>query len=202
VQAGGTLVVSQRTGVKDEFNAVINQRLPGLLAEICGVEVEEYDSLSAHLQNEVAFTIPELADPLCVPVGVLCDILKPTSATVVARYRQEYYAGKPAITLNQFGAGRVLYVGAVGEAQLYDVLAKWLLETTHVQNISATPPGVEVSLRAAPDRNLYFVLNHTANMQTIHLENHYVALPARQPIQGDLQLAPFDALILESSDLE
>ena len=42
VRAGGTLILTQRTGVKDESNMVVNQRLPGLLAELCGMEVEEY----------------------------------------------------------------------------------------------------------------------------------------------------------------
>src|SRR5215208_3925151 len=196
VQSGGTLVVSQRTGVKDEANAVVNQRLPGLLAEICGVEVEEYDSLSSHMQNEIEFTVSELADTSCVNVGILCDILKPTSATVVARYRQDFYAGKPAITLNQFGTGRVLYIGAVGDGQLYDVLAKWLLKKTTIQNAFTTPPGVEVSQRLQGSKTLHFVLNHKDSPQTIHLENHFTNLLSRQPLHGDVQLDPFDVLIL------
>ena len=66
------------------------------------------------MQNSLEFTIPELMKAASTNVGILCDILKPTSATVVARYIQDYYAGKPAITLNQFGKGKVIYVGAVG----------------------------------------------------------------------------------------
>ena len=56
------------------------------------------------------------------------------SATVLACYTEDYYAGKPAITLNQFGAGRAIYIGAMGDAQLYDLLAKWLLDITGVQD--------------------------------------------------------------------
>lgn len=197
VQAGGVLVVSQRSGVKDESNAVVNQRLPGLLAEICGVEVEEYDSLSSHMRNEIEFTLPELAETACLNVGILCDILKPTSATVVARYRQDYYAGQPAITVNQFGAGRAVYIGAVGDGQLYDVLAKWLLEITSIQNTFTTPPGVELSQRMQGDKMLHFVLNHQDTPQTIHLENNFTNLLSKQSLQGDMQLEPFDVLILE-----
>lgn len=197
VQAGGTLVVSQRTGVKDEANAVVNQRLPGLLAGICGVEVEEYDSLSSHMQNEIEFTLPELAETACLNVGILCDILKPTSATVVARYRQDYYAGKAAITTNQFGAGRAIYIGAVGDGHLYNVLAKWLLEKTSIQNTFTTPPGVEVSQSMQGDKTLHFVLNHLDTPQTIHLENHFTNLLSKQPLQGDVRLEPFDVLILK-----
>jgi beta-galactosidase len=197
VQAGGTLVFTQRTGVKDEFNAVVDQRLPGLLAELCGIEVEEYDSLSSQMQNEIEFTIPELAETPCVPVGVLCEILKPTTATVIASYQQDYYKGKPAVTLNQFGAGQVIYIGAVGDAQLYDVLAKRVLDTAGIHHEFMTPPGVEVTHRTQGDKRLQFVLNHTDKSQTIHLENHFTNLLNRQQLHGNVQLAPFDVLVLE-----
>ena len=196
MRAGGTLVVTQRTGVKDESNIVVDQRLPGLLAELCGVEVEEYDSLSSQMQNSVEFTIPALMNGDCPTVRVLCDILKPTSAEVIARYTDDYYAGKPAITLNQFGAGRAIYIGAVGEAQLYDVLANWLLDTIGIQNTFITPPGVEISQRTQGDKTLHFVLNHKDIPQTIHLENRFTNLLNRQPFEGDVQLQPFDVLIL------
>ena len=202
VQAGGTLVVTQRTGVKDESNTVVNQRLPGLLAEVCGVEVEEYDSLSSTMRNSLEFVVPEFADTEKPSVEILCDVLKPTSATVVARYAQDYYAGKPAITLNQFGAGRGIYIGAVGDAQLYDLLAKWLLDITGLQDSFATPPGVEVTQRTQADKNLRFVLNHNDSPQTIHLEGSSMNLLNRIQLKGDVQMAPFDVLILASSSIQ
>jgi beta-galactosidase len=201
VQAGGTLVITQRTGVKDESNMVVNQRLPGLLAELCGVEVEEYDSLSSQMQNSLEFTIPEFAGA-CPTVGVLCDILKPTSATAVAHYIQDYYAGKPAITLNQFGNGRAVYIGAMGDAQLYDLLAKWLLGITGLHDTFVTPAGVEVSKRTQGDTDLFFILNHNDSSQTIRFESPYTNLLGRKRLQGDVQLEPFDVLILTSASLE
>ena len=50
-EAGGTLLVTLRSGVKDEANAVVNLPLPGLLAELCGVTIQDYDSLP---ESEVA----------------------------------------------------------------------------------------------------------------------------------------------------
>jgi beta-galactosidase len=101
--------------VKDETNVVVNQRLPGLLAEMCGVEVKEYDSLNNNMENAVEFVIPELIGKASLRCGVLCDILHPTSATIVARYTHDYYAGEPAITINQYGKGQAVYIGAVGK---------------------------------------------------------------------------------------
>jgi beta-galactosidase len=198
VQAGGTLIVTQRTGVKDESNIVVNQRLPGLLAEVCGVEVEDYDSLSSQMQNCVEFTLPELHDTRAT-VDVLCDILKPTTATVAARYTQDYYAGKPAITINQFGAGRAIYIGAVGDQQLYDLIANWLLEVTGLQNTFSASADIEITQRIHGDKSLYFILNHNNTSQTIHLENSYMNLLNRTQLEGDVQLNPFDVLILTSA---
>jgi beta-galactosidase len=198
VQAGGILVVTQRTGVKDDSNTVVNRRLPGLLAEVCGVEVEDYDSLSSDMQNCVEFTIPELRNARAT-VGVLCDILKPTTATVIARYTEDYYAGKPAITMNKFGAGRAIYVGAVGETQLYDLVAKWLLDLTSLQDTVTTPVGVEITQRVHGNKSLHFILNHNNTPQTIRLESPYMNLLNKTQLKGDVQLDPFDVLILASS---
>ena len=202
VRTGGTLVLTQRTGVKDESNTVIDQRLPGLLAESCGVEVEEYDSLSSQMQNGIEFVLPELAGHAPVPVGVLCDILKPTSATVVARYTQDYYAGKPAITLNQFGTGRVVYVGAVGDSQLYDVLAKWLLGFTASQENFTVPSGVEVAQRVQGNKSFYFILNHNDSPQTIHAASPFRNLLNHTERNENIEVAPHDVLILVSETTE
>ena len=43
VDAGGTLVLTFRSGVKDPENVVVDQTLPGPFARVCGVEVAEYD---------------------------------------------------------------------------------------------------------------------------------------------------------------
>jgi beta-galactosidase len=154
------------------------------------------------MQNSLEFTIPELKDTSCMNVGVLCDILKPTSATVIACYREDYYADKPAITLNQFGTGRAIYVGAVGDGQLYDVLAKWLLDTTGIQGEFTTPPGIEVTQRTQGDTKLHFILNHNNSPQTIRLENPYENLLGTKQLQGDVQVDPFDVLVLVSPDHE
>ena len=197
VQTGGVLVVTPRTGVKDETNAVVNQRLPGLLAELCGVEVEEYDSLGADMHNGLEFALPELASNSPVPVGTWCDVLKPKSASVVAHYTQDYYAGKPAITLNRFGQGQVVYVGAMGDARLYETLAGWLLNLAGVRPLLAVPEGIEVTERWHGNRRLLFVLNHTDQEQEVALDGRYTdLLDASAALEGRVTIAPLDVLIL------
>jgi len=197
VEAGGVLVVTQRSGVKDEANAVVNQRLPGLLAELCGVEVEEYDSLGADMHNGLEFAVPELASSPPVSVSVWCDVLKPNGADVVARYTQDYYTGKPAITLNRFGQGQVVYVGTLGDAPLYEVLAGWLLNLAGVQPLLTAPEGVEVTERWQGDQRLLFVLNHTDREQEVTLDKRYMdLLDGSAALEGAVTVPPRDVLIL------
>ena len=196
VEAGGVLVVTQRSGVKDESNAVVNQRLPGLLAELCGVEVEEYDSLAPDMHNGLQFALPELASSSSVPVSTWCDVLKPNGATVVARYTQDYYAGRPAITVNRFGQGQVVYVGTLGDAPLYETLAGWLLDLAEVQAILTVPEGVEVTERWQGDRRLLFVLNHSDREQEVPLDKRYMDLLNGSVFDGAVTIAPRDVLVL------
>jgi beta-galactosidase len=191
--------VTQRTGVKDETNTVVNQRLPGLLAEVCGVEVEEYDSLSSSMQNILEFVLPELAGKATPPVGVLCDILKPTNATVVARYTRDFYTGKPAITINSYGKGQAVYVGAVGDGQLYETLAGWLLERSGLQPVLAIPDGIEVTERWQGERRLLFMLNHMEQQQKIELDLSYTNLLDGKTLIGEVQIEPQGVLILTAT---
>jgi beta-galactosidase len=45
VGAGGHLLLTLRSGMKDRFNALLPQRQPGGLSDIAGVEVEDYYAL-------------------------------------------------------------------------------------------------------------------------------------------------------------
>lgn len=197
VREGGILVLSPRTGVKDEANAVIEQPLPGLLAELSGVEVEEYVSLPIDLDNEIAFSIPEGPSETFI-AKVWCDILKPIGATIIARYMRDYYAGKPAITCNTYGKGKVYTMGTMGEAPLYDKCISWLMEQAGIASPLHVPRGVEVGVRWRRDRKLLFILNHTYEEQLISLEGQYTDLLAGSDhLDEVLSLPPSEVLVLE-----
>jgi beta-galactosidase len=196
VRTGGTLVVTPRTGVKDEANAVVNLPLPGLLADMCGVTVEDYDALPPKSTQEVEFVIPELSASWPPQARIWCDILVPQSAEVIALYTRDYYAGQPAITRNVYGQGQVIYVGTFGDTPVYSTLLGWLLLDLGIQSTFTAPEGVEAAERWHKDQRILFILNHTAQSQVITLPRQYTNLLDQQPISGYVTMTPHDVLVL------
>jgi beta-galactosidase len=196
IQAGGVLLVTPRSGVKDQANSVVDQPLPGLLSELCGVEVEDYDSLMPEMKNEVEWSLPgRVIDP--TPVEIWCDILRPTSAQAIAHYRQDFYAGKPAVTLNLYGEGQAVYAGTMGGEQFWDVLVGWLVNLAGLRPVMDTPPGVEAAERWQGEKRLLFLLNHTAQEQTIEIDAACTnLLDGGQFPSGKITISPRDGMVL------
>lgn len=101
VENGGTLVLTYRSGIKDLNNNMITSTLPGHFRSLAGITVEEFDSapIEVSLSDGFGKSTPWK------------DILEAETAQTVAKYNGEYYAGAPAITINNYGKGRVWYVG-------------------------------------------------------------------------------------------
>ena len=201
VETGGVLLITPRSGVKDEANAVVNQALPGALAMLCGVEVADYDSLMPGMGNQVAWSLPgwELPD---TSTDTWSDILRPTTARVIAHYCMDFYAGKPAVTLNQVGKGQVVYAGVLGGEAFYDQLLGWLIHLAGIRGVMASPPGVEATERWQGENRLLFVLNHTDQEQAltglaIESERAWTNLLDGAPVSpGKAAIGPKEVMVL------
>lgn len=161
VQNGGTLVLTMRSGVKDEHNLCFAQgALPCLLDDLCGLRVEDYDCLR-DMDGLVEW------DGETYAVEKWSDLLTLTTAEPLAVYAREFYAGTPAVTRNAYGAGKVYYVGTqMGEA-LSARFARELEQTAGLEPLLETPLGVEAAQRVAQGVRYLFLLNHTAHTQPV-----------------------------------
>jgi beta-galactosidase len=194
VAAGGLVVFTPRTGVKDEDNKVVNMKLPGLVAKLAGVTIEEYVSMPHDGSNKVQFGLPNLEEEFTTYIWA--DLLIPTTAQPVAYYAEDYYAGHAAVTINAYGDGKAIYLGTLGNDNFYTGITQWILELSNIQPLFETPDGVEVSERWKKGKRFLFVLNHTAENQEINLDGEYVDLLSDKSISGPEILKPYGVLIL------
>jgi beta-galactosidase len=195
---GGIVVFTARTGVKDDSNLVVNAQLPGLVSKICGMKVEEYVSMPVDEDNKVQFMLPQLEAEF--DTCTWADVLAPETAVVIASHSQDYFAGKPAATINAFGKGKVIYLGILGDARYYDAIARWILSLGEIKPLLDVPEGIEVTERKQDDRKLLFVLNHNSTPQEIALTIPCLDLLSGRNLTGHVTLSPFEVLILENDN--
>ena len=194
VEAGGTLLTTCRSGVMDERNVVVNQALPGLLAEICGVEVSEYDSLFDDDTVTLRST-SELGEAVFTS-QVWVDVLVSRGAEVLARYGSGYYAGQPAVTRHRIGDGEALYVGTIADQAFLDRLVQWVCQEQQIQSPLASPPGVEVTLRESDGGQFVFVLNGTQEDQVIDTGDGGDDMIGGGTVSGNVTVGPLGVLVL------
>jgi len=199
VSDGGHLLLTARSGVKDLNNNVVDIPLPGLLAELCGVEVECYEPIPKELEVKIDLTLdgPE-AESIPSRAWMWADVLTPTTAETIAVYRSEFYAGRTAATLNKYGQGQVLYLGTFGDDELHDKVVDWMAKSAGIFSALVTPDGVEVTERWRNGQKIFFVLNHTDDVQEINLPEKYRDLLNGEVFEGTLDLEPKAVWILRS----
>lgn len=198
VKNGGTLWVGARSGVKDNSSRIVNLPLPGLLADVCGVEVEEYDAIGRQNTSHI-----HLVDGLTDLSGrelvghTWCDILTPAARTkVLARYTSDYYTGKPAFTRCRYGKGTTFYLGIIPEQQACQALMSWLLKEVGIQPLMDLPEGVEAAVRTKGTEWFLFVLNHTDIEQRVCLPKTMFDLLSDTPCGPELCLPAYEVAIL------
>ncbi len=177
---GGTVILTTRSGVKNENNNAIMAPLPTVFRDMVGAVATEYDPIG---YDSVAL---RLADGASVTGRQWCDVLETEGAEVVARYDGGFYRGSPAVTRNAFGQGSVYYIGTVGEQALYNVIARQAVEAADVPFIPDLPAGVEVTTRTGKGRTTRFIFNNTSGEQRIRLDG------------AEMTLAPFEMRIQQA----
>jgi beta-galactosidase len=193
VQEGGDLLITPRSGVKDEANAVFASPLPGPLAELAGVFVEEYDSLPEDFRPVVEFIEPQLGK---FETGVWCDLLKPGTANVIARYSSGWLDGKVAVTENSSAGGRVIYSGVYGDSDFFSSLAGYLLQPPEPPFGDGMNSGLEVAFRQQGSKRLAFLLNHAYTTLPVTIPEGFKILLGPQSSPGPHQIPALDVWIL------
>ncbi len=196
VKNGGYLVLTLRTGMKDEFNALLPSRQPGPLTEIAGLEVEEYYALLNPVPvkgNLFEGTSKIWAERL--------RILDSNLTIPMARYgaANGWLDDQVAVAVHPFGKGMVYYVGAWLDKASQQALIGHILTTVGIQSIK-TPVGVEVRTRTnRAGTEIYFAINHTRTEQIMNLpwpaREHF----SRQDIKEKIHLPPYGVAILTKS---
>lgn len=189
-RGGGTLVLTFRSGVKDVFNNMLTQTVPGDFAELAGTEAEEYDP---QFQKKTASSgvFGENTS------GLWCDILKPNGAETLGVYTQDYYAGKPCLTVNRFGDGSVYYLGCDLDAPAMLRFAQYLCARLGLVRNPCPVGGVEQVETTDGKNKVLFLLNHNASEAVVPVFGQFENLFSGAREQTAVRLEPFGVALLK-----
>jgi beta-galactosidase len=201
VDAGGTFVTTYLTGVVDENDLVILGGWPGgKLREVLGIWDEEIDALYENDRNAVVL---KTGNPLGLggeyELRDYCALVHPESADVLATYRDDFYAGRPMLTVNTFGGGKAYYLAANPDDHfLADFYGALDANLGLLRSLDAElPNGVSAQLRTDGETKYVFLMNFNAEPVVIDLgAATYTDLLTGATLTGAVELGVYDVKVL------
>lgn len=196
VEQGGTLLLGCRAGYKDSTGKCVMLKLPGLIKDLCGVDIPEYSYVSPDDGKAYADW-----DGTKLHADVFNDQLEVEgTGKVEARYVDTYYAGIPALISNQVGAGKVYYFGGAFSDETVEVFIDKLGVKEPYKDIVELPQCCEVAVREKNGIRYMFILNYTKNTQDISLSKVVTDLYAGENVQGTVSVEGYGVKIYVIDD--
>lgn len=117
VEQGGHLISTMRSFFADENLKIRHEAQPYGMTDVFGMTYDE-------------FTIPEATTLTGLPGKVedWMELLRPTTAQVLATYENPGWPGTAAVTVNDFGKGSAAYIGCYAPDALEKLLRKLFLQ--------------------------------------------------------------------------
>ncbi|MBM3883306.1 MAG: beta-galactosidase [Verrucomicrobia bacterium] len=196
VQNGGTLIATFNTGLVDEHDMAPDNGFPHDLIDLFGLEVQEFDPIPPGEENHLVFKAAFPANHLH-GARLWCDVIEPKECQVLATFSKDFYAGRPAMTINNFGLGRAIYLGFMGQPAFYQDLVAWLRQMCNLFPLLKVPDNVEVSMRQKEDTRLYFLLNHQGTPVRITFYKPMHDYLTGNTFTGNYDLPPHGVLVLD-----
>jgi len=201
VQNGGTLVGTFNTGLVDEHHVATDTGFPHDLTDVFGLEVLEFDPMSPTDENHLTFKGTFHTSHLH-PARLWCDLIEPRGCQILATYAKDFYAGRAAMTLNNYGLGKAIYIGTQSGQEFYYDLVVWLRQLCGLFPLLKVPDTVEVSMRQKANHKVYFLLNHQSSPVRIQFYKAMHDFLTGRTFTGNYDLPPHGVLVLDEQSAE
>ncbi len=194
---GGTVLTTVLSGRVDVDDVAFAADVPGPLAGLVGVRVDETDARAPGVTNAVTLALPG-RDVVVSDASLVFDLVQPTAAEVLGTYGTDFYAGTAAVTRNRHGDGEAWYVGTLLDAAGVGAVVRAVLDRHGLVGPYADVPGLELATRRTARADVDLLLHH--GDQVVEVPAHADAtdlISGRRITAGEvLRLAPTDVLVL------
>ncbi len=189
VRRGGHLLLSLRSGIKDEYDAMLPETIPGVFANMAGVTVLDFDPLMSK-KTKVSGVFGEGT------ANLWCDIITPDSSEVLGIYTSDFYAGEACFTANDYGEGKVYYLGCDLDEKAMLNLAKYIGSQAGIPMQLYEIDGLE-SVECSDGTNYaHFLLNHNSYSVIVPLKSRYMEMISGKIVDNYVKIEPYGVAIL------
>ncbi|MEA4888537.1 MAG: beta-galactosidase [Clostridiaceae bacterium] len=180
VENGGTLVTTYATAYVNESDLCFLGGFPGPLKTVLGIWNEEIDALYDEERRSVTWNehLYQARD--------FCEIIHLQGAEPIARYEDDFYAGKPAATVNTYGRGRAYYIAARLDDSFQNDFFGRLADELQLKKAldKDLPAGCTAQVRTDGRKEYVFVMNFRPTPVEIDLGRGGDGLLSGESLQG------------------
>ncbi|MCP3028582.1 beta-galactosidase [Halobacillus sp. A5] len=200
VKQGGTFVATYWSGIVNENDLAFLSGFPGPLRNTLGIWAEEIDGLYDGQTNGVTIGTNSLGLSGEYTAYELCDLIHLDGAEALAYYKDDFYAGRPALTVNQLGKGKAYYIASRNIQPFQHDFYEALIEEAGIRKTipGTLPDGISAQQRTDGKYDCIFLMNFGDAEQTVELYGEVFShLIDGRPVQGNVNLPPFGLSILK-----
>jgi len=206
VEQGGTFLATYWSGVVNETDLCHLGGFPGPLRRTLGIWAEETEGLHSRDLNGV---VMQAGNALNLSgdydAHEIAELIHLEGAEALGTYRSDFYAGRPALTVNRFGEGNAYHLATrVKDASFYVELYAAITAKAGITRAldSELPTGVTAQLRTDGESDYIFVQNYSGSPQTVQLDGaDYTDLSSGTAAPAVLNLAVNDLAMLKRKSL-
>ncbi|WP_449602165.1 beta-galactosidase [Paenibacillus sp. Marseille-Q9583] len=206
VEQGGTFLATYWSGVVNETDLCHLGGFPGPLRRTLGIWAEETEGLhSRDLNGVVMLASNALNLSGDYDAHEIAELIHLEGAEALGTYRSDFYAGRPALTVNRFGEGNAYHLATrVKDTSFYVELYAAITAKAGITRAlnSELPTGVTAQLRTDGESDYIFVQNYSGSPQAVKLDGaDYTDLCSGTAAPSVLNLAVNDLAMLKRKSL-
>ncbi|SHM67414.1 beta-galactosidase [Gracilibacillus kekensis] len=203
VENGGTFVTTYWSGIVDDHDLCFIDGFPGPLRKTLGIWSEEIDGLYDGEVNTVK-TIGnnELGLKGEYKAKELCDLIHLEGAQALAYYGDDFYAGRPALTVNHLGEGKAYYIASRNDQAFQKDFFVELANELQLKKAmnGPLPEGVSAQIRTDGSNEFIFLMNFTNETKKIVLHDQkYQDILNGSTVTESLTIEKFGVKVLKHS---
>ncbi|MBW5447199.1 beta-galactosidase [Cohnella sp. CFH 77786] len=200
VENGGMFVATYWSGIVNENDLCFLGGFPGPLRRTLGIWSEEIDALHDRDSNGIEMAPGnELGLSGSYEAHELCDLIHLETAEALAAYRTDFYAGRPALTVNRLGKGKAYYIASRNKEPFHSEFLGKVAEQAGIRRAlhADLPYGVSAQVRSDGASEYVFLLNFSENEKLVKLDGDLQDVLGGENVGSELALPRYGVRILK-----